>query len=317
MSEDNDPDDRPASTYRSNGSILSDMGQTSIRAERERQEQKESLEIRLRDWKSLETILRTLIKALDGLPRDSAKDAYAFLTRVYATITPTLTAPPKGSSTYLRYLRNEIVSTREALATGAYTKSALRRLELEWPQQALDKTVHLIRRAERKLQQLDQETPEELDPLDSMLETLEEVNGDSRKLALLSKAENGYLMVRVPLVVIGAPVSALVKNKIPHKNLGGYAALLNQRVIGVRGSLIERDKKGRAKETIKDVAERLLAALAPSVGRLSIINPHTPTFAGGVWFWVSAEDEINTLRRALGPSLISPWGFCTVNEVRA
>jgi hypothetical protein len=220
---------------------------------------------------------------------------------------PVLIAPPKGSATYLRNLRNEIVSTREALGTKSYTKKSLKKLELEWPTTALEKTQALIARTARKIQALKEDTETVDDSLDSMVETLTAAQKESTKLKLLKTQDHVFL--RAPVVVIGASISALTKHKIPHHNLGGYAALRDQCVIGVHNDLVERTKKGKAKETIKDAAERLLQQYSSQTGRLSVINPHPVVSNGGVWFWVGSETEIETLRKALGPALIAPWGF--------
>lgn len=304
-------DDRPASTYRSNGSILSDMGQTQQRFERERAEQRVNLEIQLRDWGELEQVLQSFIKHMDKWDRSTQDKAFTGLTKLYNAINPTLLAPPKGSATYIRNLRNELVSTREALGTSVYTKKELRRLTLEWPQKALEKTQSLSARAERKLEALDQDEvgSPELDSMDSMVENLSSAQSESDKLSLLKSRD--HVVIRAPVVVVGASISALTKNNIAHHNLGGYAALKDQRVIGVHNNIVERTKKGKATETLRQAVERLLEQYVQQTGRLVIINPHPVVSNGGVWFWVGSENEIEALRRALGPALIAPWGFAS------
>lgn len=305
---DNDLDDRPVPTYRSNGSILSDMGQTQQRFEREQAEQRAALEIKLRDWSELEQVLLALIQSVEAWDRSSNEAAFQGLNRIYAGVMPTLIAPPKGSATYIRNLRNEIVSTREALGTSSYTKKELRRLELTWPQTALEKTRTLISRAERKINSLQEGEEEQVqDPLDSMVQTLTDAQQESGKLSLLKSTD--HVVIRAPVVIIGASISALVKHKIPHHNLGGYAALRDQRVIGVHNDLVERTKKGKAKETLRQAVERLLEQYSKQTGHLTIINPHPVVSNGGVWFWIGSENEIERLRKAIGPALISPWGF--------
>lgn len=304
---DNDPDDRPLPTYRSNGSILSDMGQTQQKFEKERAEQCAALEIKLRDWADLEQTLVALSDSLKTWDRSSNAIAFEGLSRIYAGVMPALIAPPKGSATYIRNLRNEIVSTREALGTKSYTKKSLKKLELEWPITALEKTRALISRTQRKIKALKENEDLSEDSLDSMVETLTEAQKESSKLSLLKGKQ--HVVLRAPVVLIGASISALVKYKIPHHNLGGYAALRDQRVIGVHSDLVEKTKKGKAVETIKDAAERLLQQYSSQIGRLSIINPHSVVSNGGVWFWVGSETEIEVLRKALGPALIAPWGF--------
>lgn len=106
----------------------------------------------------------------------------------------------------------------------------------------------------------------------------------------------------IPVSLIPLDIGVAKRNGLRVENIGGYALLDNQMVVGFK-----KIPKGKAREEAEKLAKELQVATGKA---LSIVGKNAVPYAGGIWYWLADAPTLNALRKAARGSLvIRDWGF--------
>lgn len=219
---------------------------------------------------------------------------------------------PVGASRPLRTIRNAIVSIREGLTSGAYSKEERRALEIHEVLQARATVRTLKEKSQKRLEALG------LNPVDAQTEELDASTAQILaqtallKNSLLSIKNKPLVLTRAPIVPVTATrldLAKLAAAGIRAENLGGYPLIHDQRIIGVNRDALQADARGNRERAI-EAATRYMASLREAVAPLTMVSDKAEQKHAGSWYWVADRSTLRALREASGGNInVTDWGF--------
>ena len=138
--------------------------------------------------------------------------------------------------------------------------------------------------------------------------------------------EKPYTICRVPVVAVGKSGISMeiLKNRgFPVISLCGYPALNNQLILGINPKELELTDKEKAeglsipRSRWFEVADRVRIQIRKETKqRIAFVDERPYGFAGGAWFWLMLEDQLQDFTSAFpGKSLqLRNWGFANASK---
>lgn len=298
--------DRVVSALQSSGKPLEDDASIATR-----------LEARVAKLATLQEELKKIHGSLSELyvlePPRQLKRITSSMRKIEAMIA---NKPPVGVSKFLKVTMNELTSLREGVYIGAATKK--KSLVVLSVGQAVTALAEMQNTSAARKEKITAAGKND-DGLytDDALRVIKDSEHESKKLDGIHKKD--FVVCRVPVIPVAKSfltADALKRKGFKVENLGGYAVMHNQIVIGVSKVMLEM-KDGENSKIIKP--ERFLAAaeqvrkmLSKQLGRKLVFVSESPYGAqGGAWFWVMGENELNLFASAFPGKRVqmTRWGF--------
>ncbi len=223
---------------------------------------------------------------------------------------------PTGAKKHLTAFVNELTSLREGVFLGTATdKKTLAliachdaRAEIQALKATTEARIHRIMADSSNNQDLEQFFKQAGDVINKHA-------GESTKLDAISKKP--FVLARAPVVPTGefVNVEKLVQQGFKTDNLGGYAVLHNQLVIGINSAhlgVANSGKRDASRDAIIEEADTLRKKISKAKGEKFLFVSETPfKYKTGSWFWIMSERDLNMLAKAFpgGKAKISRWGF--------
>ena len=296
-------------------SHISENGISYAAAEREDASVKAKLEIRLSRLTKLQGHITNINLALSSL---SLLDKESRLKTLSSSLKKMITLRdhpnlPHGCSKPLRAACNELISIREGVFLKASTDR--RNVALFQIEKVLAAVKQMITSTQESLVMSSGNEDESQQKLfDRAKELINQSNKESKRLEAIKRKP--VVLDRVPIVpATKAPIDTVKLNSmgIKNDNLGGYALIHSQMVIGINGKHFKEEKEKNNDKKIKyiDVVKRYLKVFAKSIGReLKLVSDQGVMHEGGIWYWIADERTINALMNSSkGHLKILNWGF--------
>lgn len=250
------------------------------------------------------------------------------LTAALKTVTTIANSkPPIGVKNHLRAALNELTSLREGVYIGAATTQ--KALSLMSCTDALTHVDSLIIAAQKSYEAKkvsagadDQMWAEEIENV------IKRTSEDSKNLQSLK--DKDWVISRVPVIVVakssGAAstgylsIDALKRAGLKVDSLGGYPVLHNQLLIGINPRIFGMSEEQKAKGKsiprsdwfrVADEVRKLIQKQTKQ--RLQFVDERAYGAAGGAWFWVMPERELDMFGSAFpGKSVrLQNWGLAS------
>lgn len=293
-------------------SKVGDMGLGIEAAERQDAAVRAKLEARINSINALDTQLQEvgLLVATFGLKTKSAQintltTALENLDEIRAQA-----ELPVGASRPLRLIRNAVVSVREGLITGSYTKTERAGLEITEIVEARKILADMKVKAVDRMELITASKAPATDLGDN----------DVKALQTTAKARGALDAIRNrPQVLCMAPVIPVLSGRLDLAKLkaagikcemvGGYPMIYDQRIIGVNRDAIQADARGKPERAI-EAATRYMVSLREAVAPLTMVSARAVAQSGGSWYWVADRNTLRALQLAAGGNInITDWGF--------
>lgn len=293
-------------------SKVGDLGLGIEAAERQDAAARAKLEARITSINSLDRQLQELGVVVATFGLKSKSNQILTLTAALETLDQIRAQPelPIGAAKPLRMIRNAMVSVREGLMTGAYTKSERAGLE-----------IHEIIEARAALSQMKTKATDRLELMASVKAPAHEINdNDVKALQTTATAKGALDAIRSrPNVLCMAPIIPVLAGRLDLNKLraagvrcemvGGYPMIYDQRVIGVNKDAIQADARGKPERAI-EAATRYMVSLREAVAPLTMVAARAVAHAGGSWYWVADRGTLRALQQAAGGNInVTDWGF--------
>jgi hypothetical protein len=235
--------------------------------------------------------------------------------------------PPVGVKKHLKAAINELTSLREGVFTGAATsKKALSLIS------CTDAITHVGTLLEAAQHAYDSKKvtagPDDQLWTDNIAEVIHQTNEESKKLQSLK--DKDWVISRVPVIAVAKAsnkaatgylsVEALKRAGLKAESLGGYPVLHNQLVIGINPRVFGLSEKERAsgksipREDWFRVADEVRKLIQKQTKqKLSFVDEKAYGAAGGAWFWVMPEREIDMFASAFPGKAVKlmNWGLAS------
>lgn len=219
---------------------------------------------------------------------------------------------PVGAARPLRIVRNALVSVREGLVAGSYTKSGRHNLSIHEAGVARDEVMAQLEKAKVRL------NAAALNPVEAGMEELDAQTAtliarvQDMRTALTAIRTRPLVLSRAPIVPVTSTVLQLRKLQemgIKAESLGGYPLLHDQRIIGVNRDALQADAKGVTEKVI-EAATRFMDSMRKSVTTMTMVSARAVPHSGGTWYWVADRTTLRALREAAGGNInVTDWGF--------
>lgn len=223
---------------------------------------------------------------------------------------------PTGAKKHLTAFVNELTSLREGVFLGTATdKKTLAliackdaRVEIQALKAATEARMTRIMAGSSNNQDLEEFYKQAEDVINKH-------SAESTKLDAIAKKP--FILARVPVVPTGEfiNIEKLVQQGFKTDNLGGYAVLHNQLVIGINSAhlgVANTGKRDASRTAILEEADALRRKMQKAKGEKLLFVSETPfKYKTGSWFWVMSERDLNMLAKAFpgGKAKITRWGF--------
>lgn len=242
------------------------------------------------------------------------------LTQVLSAVKKLHGSPlPTGAKKYVGNCLNELTSLRE----GVYATSAQvdkNALQLIAAGKAKTEILALASAAGAKLDKIMAESNEHAD-LEEFFrkagEVIKKNAGEATKLEGIK--DRAFMIARAPVVPADGSVSVEKLTRLGFKveNMGGYAVMHNQLVIGISPKALMGDKAGSLKSektsaAIRAEADRLRKLVQKKTKtKLQLVSDKSYPYMNGAWFWLMNDTDLDTFARAFPGSHIkvTRWGF--------
>jgi hypothetical protein len=224
---------------------------------------------------------------------------------------------PVGAKTNLELCLNELTSLQEGVYLGASVDK--KALSLIACRKARKNLSLLIANTQARLVRIEADSSDD-DDLETFYRKAEDVinkhMGERGKLTDI--ATKAFVVARVPVVPTGTPVSTEKLAGLGFKvdNLGGYAVIQNQLVLGINPSKIIPNssaiKSDKLKAAIQAEAESLRRKLQKTLNtRLQFVSDRPRTYKSGTWYWLMSERDLDLFAKAFpgGHVKVDRWGF--------
>ena len=232
---------------------------------------------------------------------------------------------PVGVKGHLRAVLNELTSLREGVYTGeATTRKSLSLISCPAAVAHVDTLIE----AAQKSYDSKKITAGPTDQIweDEVARVIQQTAEESKKLQSLT--DKDWVLSRVPVIVVAKSsnkaatgklsVDALKRSGIKAESLGGYPVLLNQLVIGINprifGMSDEEKKTGKSIPRTNwlqaaDEVRKLIQKQTKQ--KLQFVDEKAYGAAGGAWFWVMPERDIDMFASAFPGKHVNlqSWGF--------
>lgn len=233
--------------------------------------------------------------------------------------------PPVGVKAHLKAALNELTSLREGVYVGAATNK--KDLSIISCTEAIAHVDQLIEAAQKSYDSKkvtagpdDQLWTEEIEKV------IQQTAEESRKLESLKNKD--WVISRVPVIAVAKAsnkaatgylsVEAIKRAGIKAESLGGYPVLHNQLVIGINprvfGLTDEQKAKGKSipREDWFRVADEVRKLIQKQTKqRLQFVDERAYGAAGGAWFWLMPERELDMFASAFPGKAVKlqNWGL--------
>jgi hypothetical protein len=248
------------------------------------------------------------------------------LTAALKTVTEIANSkPPVGVKNHLRAALNELTSLREGVYTGAATSK--KALSLISCTEAIAHVDSLISVAEARYSSLKvTASPDDQLWTEEIENVIRQTTEDSKSLQSLKTKD--WVLSRVPVIVVAKAsnkaatgylsVDALKRAGLKVSSLGGYPVLHNQLVIGInprvfgmsdedkkKGKSVPREDWFRAADEVRKLVQK------QTKQKLQFVDEKAYGAAGGAWFWLMPEREIDLFASAFPGKAVKlqNWGL--------
>lgn len=219
---------------------------------------------------------------------------------------------PIGASKPLRVVRNAMVSIREGLMTGSYSKQERQNLSIHEVETARTAVQALLDKSVARLEQVGHE------PVEAGMEEVDAQTAaviarvQDMKTALLAIKTKPLVLSRAPIVPVTTTnlrLDKLTAMGVKAESMGGYPVLHDQRIIGINRDALQADARGKPERAI-EAATRFMASLRETVAPLTMVCSRATPHSGGSWYWVADRATLKALRDAAGGTInVADWGF--------
>lgn len=293
-------------------SKVGDMGLGIEAAERQDAAVRAKLEARINSINSLDKQLQELGVVVATFGLKSKSDQIMTLTAALEALDSIRDQPelPVGASRPLRLISNAMVSVREGLMTGSYTKTERAGLEITEIIEARQILAGLKTKAEARMEVITAAKAPALEIDESSVKALTTTARAKGALDAIRNRPNVLCMAPIIPVLAGRLDLAKLKAAgIKCEMVGGYPMIYDQRIIGVNRDAIQADTRGKPERAI-EAATRYMVSLRDAVAPLTMVSAKAQAYAGGSWYWVADRQTLRALQQAAGGNInISDWGF--------
>lgn len=222
---------------------------------------------------------------------------------------------PVGTKASIKRCINEVTSLREGVFTNASIIDK-KSLSLLTCAAAADE---ILAKAVEVKHRIDAAAEDDLSLEEFYNKAKDVIEKNSENAERVKKIANQqFVVARVPVVPADTKVSiARLENAgFKVENLGGYAVIHNQIVIGLNAKKLDPNAATMNKDALKKLLRKELKVLMNMVSqktgkKLALVTEIANPYKSGTFFWVAPEKEIDRLAKAFpgGQAKIPRWGF--------
>lgn len=275
---------------------------------------------RIADLKGLVTKIEKVEAALGDLYVLEKPARLKKLTQVLSAVKQLHGSPlPTGAKKHIGNCLNELMSLRE----GVYASNAQidrKALTLIAAAQAKNEITTMVATSEAKLDKIMAESSNSSDLEEfyrKAADVIEKHSGEAEKLDGIKNKP--FMVARVPIVPADGPTSVekLTQLGFSVENLGGYAVLHNQLVVGISPKALLGEHGGavkgeKAATAIRNEVDRIRKRLQKTTNtKLQLVSDKAYSYKTGTWYWLMTDRDLDRLARAFpGQHVnITRWGF--------